>query len=87
MKQTLLKMSPKEALLIAALIVGVMGVTIISFEWVPHLSILLVLCGLMMFGGLRGIMFNAMRDQMASVSYRELVRFICFLLLVYWCRL
>lgn len=66
MKQTLLKMSPKEALLIAALIVGVMGVTIISFEWVPHLSILLVLCGLMMFGGLRGITFNAMRDQMAS---------------------
>ena len=66
MKQTLLKMSPKEALLIAIIIVSVMGVTIISFEWVPHLSILLVLCGLMMFGTLRGITFNDMRNQMAS---------------------
>ena len=66
MKQTLLNMSPKEALLIATVIVGAMGLSIISFEWVPHLSILLVLCGLMMFGAVRGIDFAAMRDQMAA---------------------
>ncbi|WP_107687736.1 Na+/H+ antiporter NhaC [Neisseria wadsworthii] len=66
MKKTLIHTSPKEALLIAALIVATMGVTIIGFEWVPHLAIILVLCGLMMFGFARRVCFKAMQKQMAE---------------------
>lgn len=66
MQKTLATLSAKEALFTAALIVGTLGVTIISFEWVPHLAVILVLCGLMMFGRIRGVCFDAMQKQMAE---------------------
>lgn len=66
MHNTLITMSPKEALFAAVLIVGALGISIIGFEWMPHLGIILVLCGLMMFGRIRGVCFSNMQKQMAE---------------------
>lgn len=66
MDKALLSMKPREAVPIAGLIVAVMGITMIGFEWVPHLSVILVLCGLLVLGKFRGLTFQAMQDGMAS---------------------
>lgn len=64
--QVLKEMPTRLAMLIAGIIVAVMGYTMISLEWVPHLSILLVLCALLGLGKLRGLNFEAMQDQMIT---------------------
>lgn len=66
MKQALINMSPREALPIALAIVAVMGVTMIGFGWVPHISIILVLCGLLAYGKLKGQSFDAMQAKMTE---------------------
>ena len=35
-KEALLEMQPREAAVMAALVVAVMGITMIHFGWVPH---------------------------------------------------
>ncbi|WP_274572314.1 Na+/H+ antiporter NhaC family protein [Neisseria leonii] len=66
MNGALIAMRPKEAFVIAAMIVAVMGITMIGFGWVPHLSIVLVMCGLFAYGRLRGLDFAAMQVKMAD---------------------
>ena len=64
-KEALLEMQPREAAVMAALVVAVMGVTMIHFGWVPHLSVILVLCGLLGFGKAKGLDFGRMQLSMA----------------------
>ncbi len=63
---TITTMRPREALLISILIVAVMGVTMIGFGWVPHISIVLVMCGLFAYGRFKGAGFDAMQKSMAE---------------------
>lgn len=66
MSETLLKMKPAEALTIAVAIVAVMGFTMIGLGWVPHLSIILVMCGLLAYGAFKRQSFADMQEQMAK---------------------
>ncbi|MCP2040065.1 NhaC family Na+:H+ antiporter [Neisseria sp. HSC-16F19] len=66
MKEALIRIRSREALMVALAIVAVMGVTMIGFGWVPHISILLVLCGLMAYGKFKGQSFSAMQEKMAE---------------------
>lgn len=63
---TITTMRPREALLISLLIVAVMGITMIGFGWVPHISIVLVMCGLFAYGRFKGAGFDAMQKSMAE---------------------
>lgn len=66
---TLLKLTPKQAVPIAIVVVFVLGLTMIKLGFVPLLSLLLVILGLMMYGLSKGIKFEAMQDKMiAGVS-------------------
>lgn len=64
--KTLLTLTPAQAVIIALMVVAVLGITMISWGFVPHLSLLTVILGLMMFGLFRGIGFDAMQDKMIS---------------------
>lgn len=67
MQQTaLLAMHPREAVCISAAIVAAMSITMIAFGWVPHLSVILVLCALLVFGKLKGVAFADMQTGMAN---------------------
>ena len=55
-----------EAVLIAVIAVAAMSVTMIGFGWVPHLSIILVLCALLALGRCKGLSFRQMQQGMAS---------------------
>ena len=66
MDTALLVMRPREALRVALVVVAVMGITMIGFEWVPHLSVILVLCGLLVFGRARNVAFKDMQHGMAA---------------------
>ena len=66
MKEALLRISAREALVIALLIIAVMSATMIGFGWVPHISIILVLCGLLGYGKFKGQGFAAMEAKMAE---------------------
>lgn len=60
-KPTLLNLTPMQAAIIALVVIAVLGVTMIAWGFVPHLSLLSVILGLMMFGLFRGIGFEAMQ--------------------------
>lgn len=66
MKDSLIEMNPTQALLIAVLVIAAMGITMIGFGWVPHISVILVLCGLMAYGAIRGIRFDDMQRKMTE---------------------
>ena len=66
MKEALLRISVREAVVIALLIIAVMGITMIGFGWVPHISIATVLCGLLAYGKFKGQSFTAMETKMAE---------------------
>lgn len=66
MDEPLLSLKPIQAVLVAGLIVGVLGMTMIGFGWVPHLSIIIVMCGLLAYGKFRRIGFDAMQQKMAE---------------------
>ncbi|UOP05018.1 Na+/H+ antiporter NhaC [Conchiformibius kuhniae] len=66
MNETLLQMKPREAVPVAGLIVAVMGITMIGLGWVPHLSIILVMCALLVYGRWRKQPFQAMQTAMAN---------------------
>ena len=66
MSESLLQMRPGKALFITLATVAVMSVTMIGFGWMPHISITLVLCGLLVYGSLKGLSFRAMQAKMAQ---------------------
>lgn len=43
----LTQISPQLAFMISAIIIAIMGVTMIGFGWVPHLSLILAICVLL----------------------------------------
>ena len=65
-KQPLLNLSLGEAAVVTALAVAVMGYTIIALEWVPHLSILLAITALLLYGLARGAKWESMMKRMAA---------------------
>ena len=65
-KQPLLNLSLGEAAVVTALAVAVMGYTIITLEWVPHLSILLAITALLLYGLARGAKWESMMKRMAA---------------------
>lgn len=84
-KTTLLTLSPMQAVIIALVVIAVLGVTMIAWGFVPHLSLLSVILGLMMFGLSRGIGFDAMQNKMiegVSQGMGAIYLFSCIGLLV-----
>ena len=84
-KTTLLNMTPTQAVIIALIVIAVLGITMISWGFVPHLSLLTVILGLMMFGLVRGIGFDAMQNKMidgVSTGMGAIYLFSCIGLLV-----
>lgn len=59
-------LSNKTAMFIATVMVAIMAVVMIAFEWIPHLALLLVICGLLLFGKLKGIGFDTLQGFMAK---------------------
>lgn len=62
----LLHISPLKATLIALSSIVVMGVTMIGFGWIPQLSLLLVISGLLAFGLSNKLPFQQMQSKMAA---------------------
>ena len=62
----LTQFSTKLAFIISALVIAIMGITMIGFGWVPHLSLLLAICVLLAIGLYKGLSFQDMQTQMAS---------------------
>lgn len=61
---TLLTITPAQAVPMAVIMVAVLSITMIVWGWVPHLSLLVVILGLLMFGMVRGLKFEAMQEKM-----------------------
>ncbi|WP_367107544.1 Na+/H+ antiporter NhaC [uncultured Psychrobacter sp.] len=66
LSETLTQFSPKLAFTIAALVIAIMGVTMIGFGWVPHLSLILAICFLLAIGLFKKLSFNDMQAKMAE---------------------
>ncbi|WP_066804822.1 Na+/H+ antiporter NhaC family protein [Moraxella oblonga] len=64
MKDTLLDISPKESAIYAIIIIAMLGITMIAWGWLPHLSLILVIVGLLMLGRIKGLAFSAMQEKM-----------------------
>ncbi|MDO4222769.1 MAG: Na+/H+ antiporter NhaC [Acinetobacter sp.] len=63
------EMSLWEAIIIAVAMVALMGYTMMSLEWIPHLSILLAMIALIIYGMVRGVKYDQLQQGMvASVS-------------------
>ncbi|MEK6202603.1 MAG: Na+/H+ antiporter NhaC, partial [Psychrobacter sp.] len=62
----LTQISPQLAFMISAIVIAIMGVTMIGFGWVPHLSLILAICVLLGIGLFKGLSFDDMQSQMAS---------------------
>ncbi len=62
----LTQFSPKLAFIISAVIIAIMGVTMVGFGWVPHISLILAICVLLAIGIAKGLTFDDMQSQMAS---------------------
>lgn len=55
-----------EAMALMVLMIGIMGYTIIVLQWLPHLSILLAITGLMVYGVCHKVAWSAMQERMAQ---------------------
>lgn len=64
MKDTLLTISPKQAFIYAIFVIAILGITMIAWGWLPHVSLVLVIVGLLMLGLSKGLTFDAMQDKM-----------------------
>lgn len=62
----LTQISTQLALIICVVVIAVMGITMIGFGWVPHLSLVLAICVLLAIGLIKGLSFDDMQAQMAS---------------------
>lgn len=65
-KTTLYQPKFGEAIALTVAMVAAMGYTIIALEWVPHLSILLAMIGLLIYGVCRKVAWSAMQERMAQ---------------------
>lgn len=65
-QQPLLNLSLHEALCVMIVAVSSMGYTIITLGWLPHLSILLAMIALLLYGMVRGAQWDAMVKRMAA---------------------
>ncbi|ULJ69992.1 Na+/H+ antiporter NhaC [Wielerella bovis] len=65
-KQSLLNLSLQEAVITTLLMIVAMGYTIIALGWMPHLSILLALIALLLYGLVRGAKWEEMSKRMAA---------------------
>ena len=54
------------AMIMATIMVAIMSVVMIVFGWIPHLALLLVICGLFIFGRSKGLTFDTMQGFMAK---------------------
>lgn len=61
-----LSVSPLKALAVASIIILIMGITMIGFDWVPHLSLILAICVLLLIGRVQGLSFKVMQAEMAN---------------------
>lgn len=61
---TLLTMQPIKAVAIAGVLVALLGLMMIAWSWVPHLSLLVVIVALLFFGLLNKIKFEQMQACM-----------------------
>lgn len=64
--QVLTELSPKVAFIIASVVIAIMGVTMIGFGWVPHLSLMLAIVVLLGLGMYKGLSFEKMQGHMSS---------------------
>lgn len=60
----LLHLTPKQAVPIAVIVVFVLALTMIKWGFVPLLSLLIVILGLLMFGLSKGLKFDDMQERM-----------------------
>lgn len=58
--------STSTAMIMATIMVAIMSVVMIVFGWIPHLALLLVICGLFIFGRSKGLTFDTMQGFMAK---------------------
>lgn len=63
---TLYQPSLTEAILVALLSVASLSFLIIGMEWVPHIGIVFVMIGLLLYGRIRGINYAIMQQAMAK---------------------
>ncbi|MDO4894432.1 Na+/H+ antiporter NhaC family protein [Moraxella sp.] len=60
----LLHLTPKQAVPIAIIVIFVLAITMIKWGFVPLLSLLIVILGLLMFGLSKGLKFDDMQERM-----------------------
>ncbi|MFB6349415.1 Na+/H+ antiporter NhaC family protein [Moraxella sp. ZJ142] len=65
-QQSLLAIKPAQAAVIALAMIAIMGITMIAWGWVPHLSLLLVIVSLLAFGFIKGQKFADMQKRMTD---------------------
>ena len=62
--KSLLNMPRFEAIAVAFALVAAMGYTIISLEWLPHMSIVTAIVVLLLYGLMRGLKYQDMQNGM-----------------------
>ena len=62
--KSLLNMPRFEAIAVALALVAAMGYTIISLEWLPHMSIVTAIVVLLLYGLIRGLKYQDMQNGM-----------------------
>ncbi|MCF7521857.1 Na+/H+ antiporter NhaC [Neisseria sp. ZJ106] len=62
--KSLLNMQRGEALAVAVVLVGLLGYSIISLGWLPHMSIIAAITLLLFYGLIRGLKYVDMQDGM-----------------------
>lgn len=62
--KSLLNMPRFEAIAVALALVAAMGYTIISLEWLPHMSIVTAIVVLLLYGLMRGLKYQDMQNGM-----------------------
>lgn len=62
--KSLLDMPRGEALAVVVALIAAMGYTIISLEWLPHMSIIAAIVVLILYGLARGLKYNDMQQGM-----------------------
>lgn len=65
-KNTLLTMTPSQAVPLAIIMVAILAVTMIAWGWVPLLSLILVIISLLLFGLIKKVKFSDMQARMGD---------------------
>ena len=82
--QILTQFSSKLAFVISTVIIAIMGVTMIGFGWVPHLSLILAICVLLAIGVYKGLSFEDLQNQMAAGVMRGIGAIYLFFFIGLW---